>query len=188
MKKGIIKKTALWGVIILLFAGVSGVSAESEKHAVVLDSVEASAGEHFVIGVSVMADKIAEDEKPGRMGFGSFCIPLKYDKNAITADSVVFMNTITEWDEKFSNPTIDTGFVSLAGIFDMGGKDNPPIYSPDKFEKMAEIHFTANKKAKTGVYKIELTRDPLQDRIYLGSPNGIKSVNPRFKAGIIVVK
>jgi len=188
MKKGIINKTALWGIIILLFAGVSVMSAESEKHAVALDSVEVAAGEHFVIGINVMADKIAEDEKPGRMGIGSFCIPLKYDKSAITADSVVFVNTITEWDEKFSNPTIDTGFVSLAGIFDMGGKDNPPIYSPDKFEKMAEIYFTVNKKAETGTYKIEQTRDPLQDRMFLGSPNGIQSVNPRFTPGIIVVK
>jgi hypothetical protein len=182
------KLAVLWGIVILMVGGVSVYSAESEKHSVILDSVEASAGEHFVVGINVIADRIADDEKPGRMGFGSFCIPLKYDKTVFVADSVIFKNTLTEWDEKFANQKFDTGFVSLAGIYDMGGEDNPPVYTPDKQERIAEIHFTAGKKSEKGIYLIELTRDPRQDTIFLGSPTGVVSVRPKFKPGIVVIK
>jgi hypothetical protein len=188
MIKSKIKLAALWGIIFLLVSAVSAFSIESEKHAVILDSVEISAGEHFVVGINVVADRIANDEKPGRMGFGSFCIPLKYDKTAFVADSVIFLNTLAEWDEKFTNVRIDTGFVSLSGIYDMGGKDNPPVYTPDKQEKIAEIYFTAEKKAEKEIYTIELTRDPRQDNIFLGSPTGVVSVRPKFKPGIVVIK
>ena len=153
-----------------------------------LDSVEVTPGSAFSVNIQVIAGKIADDEPEGKMGFGSFCIPLKYDKDSFTADSVVFFNTLTQWDEKFTNPKIDTGFVSLAGIYDMGGKDNKPVYTPDKPEKIAEIFFTAKKKIKPGVYKIDLTEDPRQNWIYLGSPVGLKSITPVYVPGKIVVK
>ena len=178
----------LFAITILLLSGTLCFSAESEKHAVILDSVEVKTGERFIMGVNVMADRIAEDEKPGKVGFGTFCIPLKYDREAFTIDSVTFINTLENWDEKFTNPKIDTGFVSLSGIYDMGGKDNRTVYSPDKPERIAEIFFRVKKDAKPGTFKIELTRDPRQDWIYLGSSNGINSVTPKFKPGIIVVK
>lgn len=188
MKISKIKVTVLWGIILLLAGGVSVYSAESENHAVILDSVEISAGKSFVVGINVVADRIAEDEKPGKMGFGSFCIPMKYDKTAFVVDSVTYLNTLLEWDEKFTNPKVDTGFISISGIYDMGGKDNPPIYTPDKQERIVEIHCTANKKAPKDIYKIELTRDPRQDNIFLGSPTGVVSVRPQFKPGIVVIK
>ncbi|UCE66431.1 MAG: hypothetical protein JSU85_00020 [Candidatus Zixiibacteriota bacterium] len=188
MKKNMLKSTLLWGIIFLLISALPALAIESDKHAVILDSVEVSAGDKFVVGVSVIADKIAPDEESGKMGFGSFCIPLKYDRELFVVDSVTFMNTLTDWDEKFTNPKIDTGFVSLAGIYDLGGKDNPPVYTPDKPERIAEIFFRADKKAEKGIYEIELTRDPRQNKIYLGSPKGVVSVTPIFKKGIIVVK
>ncbi|UCC79650.1 MAG: hypothetical protein JSW64_15520 [Candidatus Zixiibacteriota bacterium] len=188
MRKNIAKSSLIWGIIFILTYGLPALSFESEKHTVILDSVEVSAGKSFVVSVNVIADKIDPGEEPGKMGFGSFCIPLKYDKEAFVADSVVFMNTLTEWDEKFTNPKIDTGFVSLSGIYDMGGKDNPPVYTPEKPEKIAEIFFTAGKKAEKGSYEIELTKDPRQSYIYLGSPKGVVSVTPKFIKGIIVVK
>lgn len=176
--------------VIILFIMIysSALAIESEKHSVLLDSVEVAPGNTFVVGLHVIADKIAEDEPEGKMGLGSFCIPLKYDKESFVADSVVFLNTLSQWDEKFTNPEIDTGFISLSGIYDMGGKDNIPIFSPDKPEKIAEIYFTARKKAEPGTYEIELTADPRQNKIFLGSPLGVKAITPKFKPGIIVVK
>ena len=188
MTKKIFKSTLLWGIIILLAGASPVLSIESEKHTVILDSVEVSAGEPFVIGISVIADKIAPNEESGKMGFGSFCIPLKYDNEAFVVDSVAFINTLAAWDEKFTNPKIDTGFVSLSGIYDMGGKDNTPVYTPDKPERIAQIFFRADKNAEKGIYEIELTRDPRQNKIYLGSPKGVVAVTPKFKKGIIVVK
>lgn len=188
MRKNIVKWPLIWGIVFILTYGSPVLSIESEKHVVILDSVEVSAGKSFVVGVSVIADKIDPGEDPGKMGFGSFCIPLKYDREAFVVDSVIFMNTLTEWDEKFTNPRIDTGFVSLSGIYDMGGKDNPPVYTPKKPEKIAEIFFTAGKKAENGIYEIQLTKDPRQSNIYLGSPKGIVAVTPKFVKGIILVK
>jgi hypothetical protein len=173
---------------ILTWFHSPAISAESEKHSVILDSVEVSPGKAFSVGMYVIADRIAEDETDGKMGFGSFCIPLKYDSESFTAESVDFLNTLENWDEKFTNPRIDTGFISLSGIYDMGGKDNTPVFTPDKPEKIAEIHFKAKKKAKPGIYTIELTIDPRQNKIFLGSPIGVKSVTPKFKPGVIVVK
>jgi hypothetical protein len=176
--------------IVILFLTIysSALAIESEKHSVILDSVEVAPGKTFAVGLLVIADKIADDEPQGKMGFGSFCIPLKYDKESFAADSVVFLNTLSQWDEKFTNPKIDTGFISLSGIYDMGGKDNKPIYTPDKPEKIAEIYFTARKKAKPGTYTIELTSDPRQNKIFLGSPLGVKAITPKFRPGVIVVK
>lgn len=182
------RRLFLFSLIINIFSVFSLNAAESDKHIVMLDSIEVTIEQSFSIGLSVIADKIAPDEKPGKMGFGSFCIPMKYDKDAFVADSVVYKNTLTSWDEKFANPKIDTGFVSLAGIYDMGGKDNTPIYSPDEPEKIAELFFSVRDGAKPGAYKIELTIDPIQRKIFLGSTNGLNSVTPRFKPGIIIVK
>ena len=182
------RRLFLFSLIINIFYIFSLNAAQSDKHTVILDSIEVIIEQSFSVGLSVIADKIAPDEKPGKMGFGSFCIPMKYNKDAFVADSVVYKNTLISWDEKFANPKIDTGFVSLAGIYDMGGKDNTPIYSPNKPEKIAELFFSVRESAEPGVYKIELTIDPRQNKIFLGSPNGLNSVTPRFKPGIMVVK
>lgn len=179
----------LFGGILLSFAvGYTASPKYSDKHAVILDSVEVTGGESFVMGISVIADQIDPKEDSDKKGAGSFCIPLKYDKEAFVADSVVFMNTLSAWDEKFTNPKLDTGFVSLAGIYDMGGRDNPTLYNPGTPERIAEIFFTTVKKAKKGTYAIELTRDPRQNEIYLGSSMGVMSVIPRFEKGIVVIK
>lgn len=172
--------------LILIYSSAKAI--ESEKHSVMLDSVEVASGKAFVVGVNVIADKISDDEPEGKMGIGSFCIPLKYDRESFSADSVVFLNTLAQWDEKFTNPAIDTGFISLSGIYDMGGKDNLPVYTPDKPERIAEIYFRAKKKTKPGIYTIELTSDPRQNKIFLGSTLGVKAITPKFKPGVIVVE
>lgn len=182
------KRLFLFSLIANIFFVFSLNAAESDKHAVILDSIEVTIEQSFSVGLSVIADKIAPDEKPGKMGFGSFCIPMKYDNKTFIADSVVYKNTLAGWDEKFTNPKIDTGFISLAGIYDMGGKDNTPIYSPNEPEKIAELFFSVRDGAEPGVYEIELTIDPKQNKIYLGSPNGLNSVMPKFRPGIIIVK
>ena len=188
MRKTDLKSIIITGVIFIAAIGSIAAAEESNNHAVLLDSVEVSAGESFVLGLSIMADRIDPDEVSGKEGVGSFCIPMKYNRDMFVVDSVVFINTLSKWDEAFTNPKTDTGFISLAGIYDMGGKDNPTMYNPGKPERSAEIYFSASKKAKPGIYKIELTRDPRQGNIYLGSSLGVKAVVPKFKSGIVVIK
>ncbi len=180
-------------ISVFLSAAVSG-RAENQRidtgnpDYVILDSVNASPGGKVAVGMSILTDDNRSNGDDRWEGIGSFCIAVKYDVGAMKADSVVFVNSLTGWDEKFTNSKIDTGFISMAGIYDLGGKDNSPLLSPKKPERAAWIYFSVNKKAKPGVYALESTIDPRQKETYLGSPDGVHAWTPRFTPGTIVIK
>ncbi len=90
------RRLFLFSLIVNIFSVFSLKAAESDKHTVILDSIEVTLEQSFSVGLSVIADKIAPDEKPGKMGFGSFCIPMKYDKDAFAADSATAPDSSTQ--------------------------------------------------------------------------------------------
>lgn len=155
---------------------------------VTIDSVQAKKGADVVLSVRIMADDSISFSGKMWQGVGNFCIPLKYDPQALLLDSIQFVNTVAQWDERFTNPEIDTGFVSFAGIYFTGGEENPVLYSPDQGLEVIKMFFRIDKKARKGVYAISQTIDPLQKDMYLGSPDGMHSWMPLFKPGKIVVK
>ena len=152
------------------------------------ESIKAKAGKQAIIGMKIFADdSIFYNDKPW-VGVGSLCIPLKYDANAFKLDSIKYTGTLAQWDEKFTNPRIDTGFVSIGGIYSIAGKDRPLIHCPDSSQTMALLYITVNKTAKPGAYKFEMTDDPVQKEAYLGSPNGVNGWKPVFASGKIVIE
>jgi len=155
---------------------------------VYIDSATAKRGADVVIGIKITADDSVSFN--GRMwqGVGNFCIPLKYDSQALHLDSVQFVNTVARWDEHFTNLKIDTGFVSFAGIYFTGGEENPVFFSPDQGQEVIKMFFRIDKKAKKGMYKIEQTIDPIQKNMFLGSPDGMHSWAPGLTPGKITVK
>jgi hypothetical protein len=153
-----------------------------------LESIEIAPGQSGVIALRAIADdSTAFNDKVWR-GVGSFCIPMKYYKNIMKVDSIKFAGSVANWDEKFANPRIDTGFVSLAGIYNISGKEKPALFSPEKGEVIARFYFTVDKKASKGSYGFALTSDPIQKELYFGSIDGFHSWKPVFIPGIIKVK
>jgi hypothetical protein len=153
-----------------------------------LQDIEIKAGRNGVMSISIVADDTTFFNDQTWRGIGSFCIPLKYEKKVLKVDSVRFEGNVAKWDEKFCNSKIDTGFVSLAGIYNLGGDDNPAIYSPGKSEIIASLYFTAAKDAPAGLYGVILTHDPIQKEMYCGSIDGLNSWKPIFVPGKITIK
>ena len=155
---------------------------------IAIDSVQVSPGSLGQLSIRVIADDSTFFNEKFWYGIGSFCIPLKYNKTAFSVDSVKFSGTIAAWDEKFTNSKVDTGFVSLAGIYNIAGEENAPLHSPDSAEVIARIFFKVDSNAKTGDYHLELTKDPIQKEMYFGSTDGYHSWKPEFSRGTITVK
>jgi hypothetical protein len=190
MKKNIIKimyGITIIGLIMTLTSANS--NAGDLQDQVVIEAVSTTPGGSFTVNIDFVVCESHEKDGVTYKGIGSFCIPLLYNNEVFTADSMVFMNTITAWDEKFVNSVIDTGFISIAGIFDMGGKDNPQLFTGnDKAETVAKIFFHTSENAKAGEYSIDLTMDPRQRDPYFGSADGVKSWLPLYTPGKIVIE
>ena len=184
----IIKAAAIILAIFYVIPSIIFASDPGNPDHVILDSVETKAGESIVISLWIVVDDTTFFDDSSWTGIGSFCIPLRYDVKALSADSVVFLNTLAEWDEHFTNRRIDTGFVSISGIFNLGGNDNLPIFAAEKPEEVAMIFFKVREDARPGVYDIGLTIDPIQKEMYFGSPDGMHGWRPEFTTGKVVVK
>jgi hypothetical protein len=192
-------KTKLLIVILALCACVWVVAQAQEESQklvdpgkpdqILLDSLQAKAGQSIKMGLQVLVDDETSFDGKTWSGVGSFCIPLKYNPSVIKLDSVIFRNMVNQWDEKFTNKGIDTGFVSLAGIYTLKGAEKPAIISPDKPLEIATFFMQIKAGAKPGKYTFELTKDPLQGGLYFGSIDGYHSWKPAFTSGkVIVVK
>ena len=177
-------------VTIFLF-GATGAKAIDDPitpDTIRVQEVEISAGQNGVMTLSIFADDTTHFNDITWQGIGSFCIPLRYEKAVMKVDSVKFEGTVAKWDEKFSNTKMDTGFISLAGIYNLGGADNPPLYLPGEYQNIASIYFTVLPKAKKGIYGVILTHDPIQREMYCGSTDGFNSWKPVFVPGKIRIK
>jgi hypothetical protein len=174
--------------VALIYPGLLFAADPGSPDHISLDSILAKPGQSIELSLKVKADDSLLYNNKYWAGVGSFCIPLRYDQNAIKLDSVKFKGIVAKWDEKFTNPRIDTGFVSLVGIYNIGGEENPALISSDKAEEIARIYGRVNPKAKAGTYSIDLTVDPIQKELYFGSIDGVESWKPVFVPGKIVVK
>ena len=163
--------------------------AGDSQDKVIINAVKTTSGGQFAIDISFTSSNQHDKDGKSYTGIGSFCIPLLYEEEIFAVDSLKFFNTITTWDEKFSNSIPDSGFISIAGIYDMGGKGNDPLYTgSDKSEHVATIYFQTNENAKPGEYAIKLTNDPRQGKPYFGSPDGVQSWLPEFMSGKIIIE
>jgi hypothetical protein len=180
--------------IIVLLLSITAISlAQNSKDPgkpdqVFFDSITVKAESSFIMPVMVFADDTTTYNEKKWPGVGSFCIPLKYDSKSLKIDSVKFVGTIAEWDERFTNPKIDTGFVSFAGLHNIGGKENPVFLTTEGPQEIARIFGSIRKEAKSGVYLLELTIDPIQREMYLGSIDGVHGWKPDFRPGKVVVE
>jgi hypothetical protein len=176
------------GLCMLLIVDVFAIQDPVSPDTLRLQDIEIKAGKSGVMTISIVADDTTVFNDQTWRGIGSFCIPLKYEKAIMKVDSVKFEGNVAKWDEKFCNTKIDTGFVSLAGIYNLGGAENPALYSPGKSEVIASIYLTAAKDAPAGQYRVVLTHDPIQKEIYCGSTDGYNSWKPIFLSGKIRIR
>lgn len=186
------KKTAVL-LIVALLGFVMPVIAQSspdpgQPDIVSMDSLQAKPGEKFVMSIKITADDTTLYSEKRFVGVGSFCLPVKYDPSVLKIDSVNFVGTVAEWDERFTNQKIDTGFISLVGIHNIAGKDNPVFHSPNTPKEIARIYGRVEAKATAGAYSFDLTIDPIQKDAYLGSIDGVNGWKPKFVPGKVVVK
>ena len=166
----------------------SGNADPGKADQIIMDSLTAGAGESVVMTIGVVADDSTEIAGNKWVGVGTICIPINYDKNAMAVDSIKYTGTMANWDEHFANKKIDSGFVSINGIHDIGGKENPLLFSPDKREEIIRLYLSIKKDAKPGIYTFELTKDPIQGEYYLASGDGVTSWKPLFRPGKILIK
>jgi hypothetical protein len=183
-------KTSIAGFLIavLLWASMVFAADPGKQDIVFMDSIRAKPGDSGMMTIRAQSDDTTTYNGKNWVGVGSFCLPIKYNRSVIKLDSVKFTGSVKEWDEKFTNPNIDTGFISFVGIYNIGAKERPPLFSPKIPEEIIKIFFSVNKDAKPGKYLFELTTDPIQKDAYFGSVDGINSWKPEFIPGKVIVR
>jgi len=174
-------------IFITMLSIVAFAADPGRTDMVIMDSLTARAGQSLAMPVKILADDTTETGGSRWVGIGTMCIPLKYDLKAFKVDSVKFVGTMAKWDEKFTNLKFDTGFVSLNGIHDVGGQNNPMLFAPIEPEEIAKIYITVKKDAPIGTFQFAVTKDPIQGEYYLASGDGLTSWKPKIIAGRITV-
>jgi hypothetical protein len=174
-------------ILITLLSIVAFAADPGRTDVVIMDSLTAKAGQSTIMPVKILADDTTETGGSQWVGIGTMCIPLKYDLKVFKVDSVKFVGTLAKWDEKFTNLKIDTGFVSLNGIHDVGGQNNPMLFAPKEPEEVAKIFLTIKKDAPLGTSEFVITKDPIQGEFYLASGDGLTSWKPKIIAGKVTV-
>jgi hypothetical protein len=104
----------------------------------------------------------------------------------IYPESVSYYNTILLWDDYSTDFIYDQGLMRMLGFSDLGGDENPPLYTQYEREHCWTIHFTIDPMASPQVVVIDTVTDPWM----LGPPlfalgDGITSFGPAIVRGAI---
>ncbi len=192
MKTKLIVITAILFLAAAAFAQEEGESQRlidpGKPDLIVLDSVQTKAGKSVEMALRALVDDTTWFSERNYVGVGSFCIPFKYNASVMKIDSVKFKNAVLSWDEKFTNPKFDTGFVSLGGIYTLVGREKPALISPKEPTEIARIYLSVLPDAKPGNYAFEITKDPRQGNMFFGSIDGYHSWRPVYVGGKVVVE
>jgi hypothetical protein len=98
--------------------------------------------------------------------------------NQIYADSIIWGSFMMQWDDYWSSINRDTSIIHILGFSDLGGADNPPLYT--NFDRLAAftIRFRISPTAAPQIVTLDTTRDRRMGSANFGPFNGGNSYTP----------
>jgi hypothetical protein len=105
---------------------------------------------------------------------GNLVIPTTWHSadHQIYADSIIWGNLMSQWDEQWYSINTDTSIIHLLGFADIGGEDNPYIFTNLLRFTALTIRFKISPSAIPQIVTIDTTYDRLMGRASFGPING----------------
>mgnify|MGYP000425903929 CR=1 FL=1 len=101
----------------------------------------------------------------------------------IYLDSILWREAFSGWDDTWYRISQDSNFASIIGWSDLGGPDNPPLYTGLQRVVGMELIFKIRPTAARQIVTIDTTRDQRTGSANFGMPDGANSFTPRIVAG-----
>lgn len=96
----------------------------------------------------------------------------------IYADSIIWGDLFLQWDDCWSSINRDTSIIHILGFSDLGGEDNPPLFTNLQRLTAFTIRFRISPTAEPQIVTIDTTRDRRMGSANFGPVNGGSSFTP----------
>lgn len=96
----------------------------------------------------------------------------------IYADSIIWGDPFLQWDDHWSSINRDTSIIHILGFSDLGGEDNPPLFTNLQRLTAFTIRFRISPSAEPQIVTIDTTRDRRMGSANFGPVNGGSSFTP----------
>jgi hypothetical protein len=103
--------------------------------------------------------------------------------NLIYADSIIWSGLLMQWDEYWSSINVDTSIIHILGFSDLGGADNPPLFTNLQRMVAFTIRFRISPGAAPQIVTLDTTRDRRMGSVNFGPVNGGNSFTPQIVTG-----
>jgi hypothetical protein len=116
---------------------------------------------------------------------GNLAIPTKWRStdHQVYADSIIWGNLMSQWDEQWFSINTDTSIIHLLGFADIGGEDNPYIFTNSQRLTAMTIRFKISPSATPQIVSIDTTRDRRLGSVSFGPINGDPEYIPKIIPG-----
>lgn len=101
----------------------------------------------------------------------------------IYLDSIYWGDVFSNWDDTWYRISQDSNFASIIGWADLGGPDNPPLYTGLQRVLGMQLIFKIRPTATRQIVTIDTTRDRRTGSANFGMPDGANSFTPRIVPG-----
>jgi hypothetical protein len=98
--------------------------------------------------------------------------------NLIYADSIIWGDLMLQWDDYWSSINRDTSIIHILGFSDLGGADNPPLYTNLSRLTAFTIRLKISPNATPQIVTLDTTRDRRMGSANFGPFNGGNSFTP----------
>jgi hypothetical protein len=120
------------------------------------------------------------------IAFYNMPIVIEYSGTGISIDHIAYYPPLTFWDDTFDSLVVSQGFYRMLGFYDIGGEDNPPLFTNYNRVQPWKFVFTAEPGAPSQVVTIDTTTDPVNGSIMFGVVGGSIEIHPAFVPGGIL--
>jgi len=96
----------------------------------------------------------------------------------IYADSIIWGDLFLQWDDHWSSINRDTSIIHILGFSDLGGDDNPPLFTNLGRLTAFTIRFRISPGAEPQIVTLDTTRDRRMGSANFGPVNGGSSFTP----------
>jgi hypothetical protein len=101
----------------------------------------------------------------------------------IYADSIIWGDLLSQWDDHWSSINTDTSIIHILGFSDLGGADNPILFTSMERLTAFTIRFKISPTAVPQIVTIDTTRDRRMGSVNFGTYGGSNSFTPTISTG-----
>jgi len=115
-------------------------------------------------------------------------LPLRWtsqDGRVYPGSGTLYFPPLTGWDETFDSVVVSQGFIRQVGWCDLGGDDNPVLYTGGVRLNAWNLRFVIPPNTPSQLVVIDTAWDASNHSVVLGLIDGVREITPAFKRGFL---